>query len=121
MSDSLDGVRSLLEAPSPAVLTTYRNDGTALVSPVWFRWSTGGSRSSSPNDVKLRHLARDPRCALVKNGWHARSREMNLAVFGVTDEDARAGCSAKPSRRMKRCARGLSQTPWRAVDSAFPA
>lgn len=25
----------------------------------------------------------------VKNGWHARSREMNLAVFGVTEEEAR--------------------------------
>ena len=28
----LEKVRSLLEAPSPAVLTTYRQDGSALVS-----------------------------------------------------------------------------------------
>ena len=33
-----DGLRSLIEAPSPAVLTTYRKDGSANVSPVWFRW-----------------------------------------------------------------------------------
>jgi Pyridoxamine 5'-phosphate oxidase len=32
---------SLLDAPSPAVLTTYRKDGSALVSPVWFRWLDG--------------------------------------------------------------------------------
>jgi len=25
-------------APSPAVLTTYRKDGTAVTSPVWFRF-----------------------------------------------------------------------------------
>ena len=35
----LERVRSLLEAPSPAVLTTYRQGGSALVSPVWFRWN----------------------------------------------------------------------------------
>jgi len=32
-------VRSLVEDPSPAVLTTYRRDGSDLVSPVWFRWN----------------------------------------------------------------------------------
>lgn len=31
----LDGVRPLPEAPSPALLTTHRKDGSALVSPVW--------------------------------------------------------------------------------------
>jgi len=25
----------------------------------------------------------------VKNGWHARSIEMNLAVFGATEDEAR--------------------------------
>ena len=34
---TLDLVRSLLEAPSPAVLTVYRADGSAVVTPVWFR------------------------------------------------------------------------------------
>jgi hypothetical protein len=29
-----EGVRSLLDAPAPAVLTTYRKDGSANVSPV---------------------------------------------------------------------------------------
>ena len=64
--DPLDGVRSLLEAPSPAVLTTYRKDGSALVSPVWFRWNDGAFEVViAQGDLKLRHLARDPRCVLV--------------------------------------------------------
>jgi PPOX class probable F420-dependent enzyme len=62
----VEGVRSLLEAPSPAVLTTYRKDGSALVSPVWFRWLDGRFEVViAKDDLKLRHLARDPRCVLV--------------------------------------------------------
>ena len=63
---SLEDVRTLLEAPSPAVLTTRRKDGTALTSPVWFRW-TGVAFEVviARDDVKLGHLARDPRCLLV--------------------------------------------------------
>lgn len=64
--DAIDGVRSLLEAPSPAVLTTYRKDGSALVSPVWFHWSDGRFEVViAKGDLKLRHLARNPRCGLV--------------------------------------------------------
>ncbi len=56
----------LLEAPSPAVLSTYRQDGTALLSPVWFRHDDGVFEVViAEGDVKLRHLARDPRCSLV--------------------------------------------------------
>ena len=62
----LDGVRSLLEAPAPAVLTTYRQDGSAQVSPVWFRWNDETFEVViAEGDLKLRHLARDPRCVLV--------------------------------------------------------
>jgi PPOX class probable F420-dependent enzyme len=64
--EPLLSVRSLLEASSPAVLTTYRKDGTALVTPVWFRW-TGEAFEVviAEGDVKLRHLARNPQCILV--------------------------------------------------------
>ena len=62
----LPHVRSLLDAASPAVLTTYRQDGSALVTPVWFRWARGAFEVViAEGDVKLRHLARDPRCILV--------------------------------------------------------
>ena len=59
-------VASLLEGPSPAVLTTYRKDGTALVTPVWFRHREGVFEVViAEGDVKLQHLRRDPRCSLV--------------------------------------------------------
>ena len=62
----LDDVRSLLEAPSAAVLVTYRRDGSADVSPVWFRF-TGAAFEVvvAKGDVKLSHLTRDPRAVLM--------------------------------------------------------
>jgi PPOX class probable F420-dependent enzyme len=61
-----ESVRSLLEAASPAVLTTYRKDGSALVRPVWFRWNAPAFEVViAEGDVKLEHLRRDPRCVLV--------------------------------------------------------
>ena len=66
MSSDWRRLRTLLEAPSPAVLATYRKDGSALVSPVWFRWNAEAFEVViAEGDVKLRHLARDPRCLLV--------------------------------------------------------
>jgi PPOX class probable F420-dependent enzyme len=60
------GVRTLLDGASPAVLTTYRKDGSANVSPVWFRYAEGAFEVVvASGDVKLRHLGRDPRCGLL--------------------------------------------------------
>jgi hypothetical protein len=57
---------SLLDGPSPAVLATYRKDGSALVTPVWFRHADGTFEVViAEGDVKLQHLARAPRCTLV--------------------------------------------------------
>jgi len=48
------------------VLTTYREDGSALVAPVWFRCAGEAFEVViAKGDVKLRNLARDPRCSLV--------------------------------------------------------
>jgi PPOX class probable F420-dependent enzyme len=64
--DWVEPVRSLLEAASPAVLTTYRTDGSAHTVPVWFGWTDGAFEVViAKGDVKLHHLARDPRCVLV--------------------------------------------------------
>ena len=63
---SMEGVRSLLEASSPAMLTTYRKDGSALVSPVWFRWHADAFEVViAEDDIKLRHLAANPECVFV--------------------------------------------------------
>ena len=48
------------------MLTTYRRDGSALVSPVWFRWHDGAIEVViARGDPKHGHLRRDPRCVLV--------------------------------------------------------
>jgi PPOX class probable F420-dependent enzyme len=62
----LEGLGSLLDGPSPAVLITYRRDGSADVSPVWFRY-TGEAFEVvvAKGDVKLRNLTRDPRAVLM--------------------------------------------------------
>ena len=55
----------LLDRP-PAVLTTYRRDGTVSVSPVWFRFHQHDLEVViAEGDAKLRYLERDPRCSLV--------------------------------------------------------
>jgi hypothetical protein len=65
-ADPVQEFSSLLEAPSPAVLTTYRANGTAATSPVWFRFRDGCFEVViAENDVKLRHLAAHPQCSLV--------------------------------------------------------
>jgi PPOX class probable F420-dependent enzyme len=63
---TLADVRPLLDGPSPAVLTTVRKDGSPLTSPVWFDWTGEAFQIViARDDVKLRHLAREPRCTLV--------------------------------------------------------
>jgi Pyridoxamine 5'-phosphate oxidase len=59
-------VRSLLDAPCPATLTLYREDGEAITSPVWFRVHDGAFEVVvAATDHKLEHLRRDPRCVLL--------------------------------------------------------
>ena len=68
---ALADVRSLLEAPAPAVLVTYRRDGSADVSPVWFRF-TGEAFEVvvAKSDVKLRHLTKDRApCSWCSRPW----------------------------------------------------
>lgn len=61
--DDLDG---FLDLPVIAVLATHRADGTVLLSPVWHRWRDGGFEFwIGANDVKVRHLRRDPRAAVL--------------------------------------------------------
>lgn len=63
---SLDDVRSLIDAASPAVLTTYRKDGSALTTPVWFRFHNGAFEIVlAEGDVKRQHLSRRRTCLLV--------------------------------------------------------
>jgi PPOX class probable F420-dependent enzyme len=59
-------VQTLLDGPAATVLTTYRRDGSVLVSPVWFRFNDGAFEVViARGDVKLKHLARRPECTLT--------------------------------------------------------
>ena len=66
---ALEDLGDLLEQPIVAVLATYRKDGSALLSPVWFEWRDGGFNiwlgGSSDSGGKARHIAADPRASIV--------------------------------------------------------
>ena len=56
----------LLDKPVVAILATLRTDGTVLLSPVWHEWHDDGfSVWIEQQDVKARHLRRDPRVTIV--------------------------------------------------------
>jgi PPOX class probable F420-dependent enzyme len=83
----------LFAEAAPAVLTTYRKDGTASTSPVWFRFHDETLEVViAKGDVKLRHLESDPHCALLV--FETRSPFRGVRVEGVavlsTDDDGGA-------------------------------
>jgi PPOX class probable F420-dependent enzyme len=62
----MEDLGDLAELRLLAVLATYRQDGTVLLSPVWHEWREGGfSVITSSRDVKAAHLRRDPRASIV--------------------------------------------------------
>jgi PPOX class probable F420-dependent enzyme len=62
----LSELADFLALPLVAVLATYRQDGSVLLSPVWHQWRDGGfDVVCSPNDIKVRHLRRDPRASIL--------------------------------------------------------
>jgi len=66
LADAAVVMRSLLDAPSPAVLVVRRPDGEPIVSPVWFRVNDEAFEVVvALADRKLQHLRRDPRCVLL--------------------------------------------------------
>jgi PPOX class probable F420-dependent enzyme len=55
-----------LDEPRVAILATVRRDGTVLLSPVWHEWRDGGFNMwIAVEDVKIRHLRRDPRATAL--------------------------------------------------------
>jgi PPOX class probable F420-dependent enzyme len=65
----LDELSDFLALPIVAVLATYRRDGGVLLSPVWHQWRAGGfDVVSAPDDIKVRHLRRDPRASILVYG-----------------------------------------------------
>lgn len=56
----------LLDRPLLAVLATRTADDGVLLSPVWHEWRDGGFNVfTGDDDVKVRHMRRDPRISIV--------------------------------------------------------
>ena len=56
----------LLDKPLVAVLATLRADGSVLLSPVYHEWRDGGFNIwVEQQNVKARHLRRDPRATIL--------------------------------------------------------
>jgi len=63
---SVEDLEGFLDEPHVAVLATLRQDGSVLLSPVWHEWQDGGFNVwTGANDVKARHLRRDPRATIL--------------------------------------------------------
>jgi hypothetical protein len=113
---------TLFQASSPAVLTTYRKDGTAVASPVWFRFRGDTFEVViAENDVKLRHLAARQECELLVfetvppfRGVRVRSDRPILTREGA--QQARQDIASRylGEERRRRFAAGRTSTgiPW---------
>jgi PPOX class probable F420-dependent enzyme len=63
---SVNDLGDLLELRLLAVLATYRQDRTVLLSPVWHEWLDGGFNVvTGSRGAKARHLRRDRRASIV--------------------------------------------------------
>jgi PPOX class probable F420-dependent enzyme len=63
---AVEDLGTFLEEPLLAVLATLRRDGSVLLSPVWHEWRDGGFNVwVEAENVKVRHLRRDPRATIV--------------------------------------------------------
>jgi PPOX class probable F420-dependent enzyme len=87
--DDLDG---FLDEPHVAVLATHRADGSVLLSPIWHEWRDGGFNVwVGTDDVKARHLRRDPRATIVvaESGYPMRAVEVR-GEARLLEDDAEA-------------------------------
>ena len=65
----LEDLGGFLDEPRVAVMATLRTDGSVQLSPVWHEWRDGGFNVwIGTDDVKARHLRRDPRLTLLVAG-----------------------------------------------------
>ena len=85
-------LRSLVDAPSPATLTLYRQDGEPITSPVWLGLDGDDFEVVvAATDHKLDHLRRDPRCILLifEAVRPFRGLRVGANAFISPDEEAR--------------------------------
>jgi len=96
----LEDLRSLLDAAAPAVLLTYRAEGSADVSPVWLRVAGEAFEVVvAKNDRKYGHLQRDPRAVLMvfeaTPPFRGVKIRANVELDGEGVEEARRAISTR--------------------------
>src|SRR6266704_4644391 len=96
---TMDDLEDFAELRLLAVLATYRQDSTVLLSPVWHEWRHGGFNVvTRSRDVKAAHLRRDPRASIVvcEHSPPYRGVELRgnarLVTEGVNDATMRIAC-----------------------------
>ena len=63
---SPDQLGGLLDEVRLATLATVRQDGSVLLSPIWYIWEDDGfTLTMAATDGKLKHIARDPRVTIA--------------------------------------------------------
>ena len=86
----------LLDGSTLAVLATHMKDGQTLLSPVWQEFRDGGfTVAAFANDVKTRHLKRDPD---VSRGPRKKNGALH-SVIRVSYQAATSACSGTSLRR----------------------
>jgi PPOX class probable F420-dependent enzyme len=104
-----------LALPLVAVLATYRRDGSVLLSPVWHQWREGGfDVLCSPEDIKVRHVRRDPRASILIYDNEPPYRGVELRTTAQLLDFARADVVREMSIRYL----GLEAGEAYAADSA---
>jgi PPOX class probable F420-dependent enzyme len=97
---SIDDLNGFLEEPHLAVLATGRADGSTLLSPVWHRWHAGGFEFwIGADDVKVRHLRRDPRASVVVAESELPYRGVEVRGEATFVEDAVEGSAIEIASR----------------------
>ena len=86
----IEDLHGFLDEPLVAVLATLRKDGTVLLSPVWHEWREGGFNVwVGADDVKARHLRRDPRASILVAESENPLRGVEVrGVARIIDEDS---------------------------------
>jgi PPOX class probable F420-dependent enzyme len=97
---TLDDLEGFLDEPLVAVLATLHRDGSVLLSPVWHEWRDGGFNLWLPaDDVKTRHLRRDPRATLVVAESAAPLRGVELRTEASLSEERVQGTAVRIATR----------------------
>ena len=87
---TVEDLGNLLDQPVVAVLATLRMDGSVLLSPVYFEWREGGFNIwVEQQNVKARHLRRDPRATILVAESDPPLRAIEVRGTGAF---CRAGC-----------------------------